>query len=190
MSNAALGDALGHTNEKVSMMNEQSIRDITDKQAITEVLFTYCRGVDRRDREILSSAYWPDAYDDRGEAFQGYLPAFLDFAMALVREMKTVHTVANILIELRSSTSARSESYGLNYHSLIIDDSPTDVVAGVRYLDELEKRSGQWRILRRRLVTDYFQRFPACGELAMFPTLRVTGGHFPTDPLASFMSRP
>ncbi|MFF2108453.1 MULTISPECIES: nuclear transport factor 2 family protein [Rhodococcus] len=46
-------------------MNED-LKNLLDKQAITDVIHRYCRGVDRCDVEILKSVYHSDSYDDHG----------------------------------------------------------------------------------------------------------------------------
>src|SRR4029453_17525088 len=48
----------------VTEANTAAMQRLLDKQAITEVLHRYARGVDRCDRSILEIAYWPDAIDD------------------------------------------------------------------------------------------------------------------------------
>ncbi len=44
----------------------RSVRELQDRQSIYDCLLTYCRGVDRMDRELLLSSYHSDAVDDRG----------------------------------------------------------------------------------------------------------------------------
>lgn len=38
-------------------------------------------------------------------------------------------------------------------------DEPRDLVIGGRYLDSLQKRSGEWRITRRTMLYDWQQDF-------------------------------
>lgn len=167
-------------------MITREIQDIIDKQSIAEVLFRYCRGIDRGDRAMVASAYWPDAWDDH-MAMEGGLEAFLDFALETVRDIRTAHLLTNILIEIEDDGTARSESYVWAYHHMKIEGGHEDVVFGCRYLDHLEKRGAQWRIIRRKLVMDYLTRAPTTADMGAWGHLSLTGGHFPDDPLYEFL---
>jgi hypothetical protein len=45
---------------------EAKLRALVDKDEIRDVLYRYSRAVDRCDRELLASSYWPDAGDNHG----------------------------------------------------------------------------------------------------------------------------
>src|SRR5919201_1355684 len=45
---------------------EAKLQAVADKQEIHETLMRYCRGVDRADAELISSAFHPDAISDHG----------------------------------------------------------------------------------------------------------------------------
>ena len=51
---------------------DPELQTLLDRQAIHDVLMRYSRGLDRHDRKVLESVYWPDAVDDhityRGDA--------------------------------------------------------------------------------------------------------------------------
>jgi hypothetical protein len=158
------------------------IQRLLDKQAITEVLYRYSRGVDRCDRATLASVYWPDALDDH-MVFQGSGDALLDYLSTAVLHMRTQHRLANILIEFDGADAARCESYVVAYHNMPVDDGREDVIFGGRYLDRFERRDGEWRIAYRKLVMDFSQRQSAAPDLGVFGSLPITGGHYPADPL-------
>jgi hypothetical protein len=44
--------------------------EVKSRLQIQEVIYTYCRGVDRGDVALIASAYHEDAYDDHG-TFKG-----------------------------------------------------------------------------------------------------------------------
>jgi hypothetical protein len=161
---------------------EAEIQRLFDKQAITEVLYRYSRGVDRCDRAVLETVYWPDAQDDH-IVFCGKGDALLDYLSMAVLNMRTQHRIANILIEFDGAGAARCEAYVVAYHNMAVEGGREDVIFGGRYLDRFEKREGEWRIADRKLVMDYFQRQSAAADLGIFGSLPITGGHFPTDPL-------
>ncbi|MET0660964.1 MAG: nuclear transport factor 2 family protein [Steroidobacteraceae bacterium] len=161
--------------------NTAAMQRLLDKQAITEVLHRYARGVDRCDRSMLEIAYWPDAIDDH-IIFKASGDELLDNICASIQNMRTAHRITNILIEFDSEAQARCESYVWAYHNMSVEDGREDIVFGGRYLDRFEKRSGEWRIAERRVVMDYFQRQPAAQDLGVFGSLEINGGHYPSDP--------
>lgn len=157
------------------------IQQLLDKQAITETLFRYSRGVDRGDRATLATVYWPDAQDDH-MVFEGSGDELLDYLSTAVNDMRTQHRVTNILIEFDSDTTARSESYVYAYHNMVVGQGREDVIFGGRYLDHFEKRDDEWRIAARLITMDYFQRLSAANDLGIFGSLDVTARNYPDDP--------
>ena len=86
---------------------------LEDDRQIRNVLYRYCRGVDRLDLELVRSCYGPEARDDHG-AFKGTVDEFIDWiARLLPRNDVTTHQLTNILIEAHPSTPdvARVEPY-------------------------------------------------------------------------------
>jgi hypothetical protein len=134
---------------------------LVDRQAIHEVVLRYCRGIDRRDRELVRGCYWPEATDDHAGAFHGTRDEFVDWVFrVLERYTMTMHVVANHLVDLDGDT-AGAETYGVAYHR---GDPPGDTrrnfTTGFRYLDRLERRDGEWRIAARRVALEWTE-YPA-----------------------------
>lgn len=73
----------------------EELQTLLDKQAITEVLHRYCRGIDRADPETLASAYWPDAYEEHASEYTGPIEGFIEYAMAAVERMHTGHRLSH-----------------------------------------------------------------------------------------------
>ena len=173
-----------------------ALQAVIDKQAITEALYRYCRGLDRGDWETVRGCYWPDAIEDHNK-YQGGLEGFLSYARARVEDHQGSHFLTNILIDLVSSTRAHCESYVRSFEYLRADalpggildidlapDSYLDLEVGGRYLDVFEKRDDRWRISRRTLVIDYNTVRPSGARWEeLFGELRHRGGQFPDDPL-------
>lgn len=136
-------------------MDPVAVEALLDKQAITEVLMRYCRGVDRRDQELLGGVYWPDAVDDH-VVYAGDAAGFIDFALSALREMRTSHMLANILIELEGQGCARSEAYYLVHHETPTTLGLHNFVVGGRFLDRFEKRASEWRIASRVMAVDFY----------------------------------
>ncbi len=133
-----------------------SAAEIAAHAEIRQVLYRYCRGVDRGDREMLTSVYHPDGEDDhgswrgKGRDFANYIVDSLDRA-----QCPSQHHITNVLIALDGDQAA-VESYFIAFHPHPgEDDSEQLAFVGGRYLDRFERREGSWRIARRQVVLDW-----------------------------------
>ncbi len=122
------------------------------RAAILDCMNRYTRGADRLDRELLLSAYHPDATDDRG-AFTGGPEARVDWLLAFLRTLgHTSHHISNFTIKIDGDV-AHTESY------VMTTRMPTGggvvTIGGARYIDRFEQRDGDWRIAHREAVMDY-----------------------------------
>ena len=138
------------------MASEQDIGLLIDKQAIRDLIFTYCRAVDRQDAPLGHSVWHDDAYADYGvDFYQGPGKGVIDFICAQSTHLLSQsHQVTNILIEL-DGDEAGSESYiGSTYR---LEREGTLMHMGVwgRYLDAWERRDGRWGLLRRKVIFDH-----------------------------------
>lgn len=134
---------------------EQRVQRLEDREAIRDCLSRYSRGIDRLDRELLISAYHPDAIDDHGK-FIGSPEEFADWAFAMhsSAHLAHQHSIFNQYVELDGDT-AHAESYfmfvGVNREGL----GPPISMSGGRYIDRLEKRAGAWAIATRLCIRDW-----------------------------------
>jgi hypothetical protein len=134
-------------------IDPKKLQKLIDRQEILDCLTRYSRGVDRFDKELLLSAYHPDARDDHG-VFVGTAAEFADWVFDAHGngQKRTMHILGNHTCEIDGHT-AHAETYctyfGLN------QDETIDVVFN-RYIDRLEKRDGEWRIADRICVVDWF----------------------------------
>jgi hypothetical protein len=128
-----------------------------DHMEIQQVLYRYCRAVDRGDEALLRGVYHPGAIDRHG-AFEGSGDAFAAMLVASMDAAPRVgqHHITNILIEL-DGDGADVESYFLALHPL--GDASTGEASHVpvtgRYLDRFERRDGVWKIADRTVVLDW-----------------------------------
>jgi hypothetical protein len=169
---------------------DPEIQALLDKQAITECLMRYSRGIDRHDRAVLESVYWPDAEDDH-ITYVGDVAGFIDYSFAFTKDMRTSHMLLNILIEIDSDDCARSETYYIGYHDMQAAAGREDFVMGGRYLDFFEKRGAEWRIKKRTLTCDWYNIFPSTaiwGE-GILANLKTRGERYPHDPLYRVFSQ-
>ena len=128
---------------------------LEDDRQIRNVLYRYCRGVDRLDLELVRSCYWPGAHDDHG-AFKGDVDEFIDWiAKLLPRNAVTTHQLTNILIEGDGDDLASVETYGMADHQTPGGPPQHNSTICFRYLDRFERRDGEWRIADRFCTTEW-----------------------------------
>lgn len=146
---------------------EAEIRDLAARRDIADAAQRYMRGLDRIDRELLLSAFHPDALVDCG-LMQGDPNAFADFALGFLGEMNaTHHFLGQVRIEMTGADSAQGECYFQAFHD-VGDEAgqPRDLFIAGRYIDEYTRRNGEWRIAKRALITDWVAEHP--GSRAFF----------------------
>ena len=150
---------------------EAALQEVVDRSAIHDVMMRYVHGIDRRDWDLVATCFAPDADLDYEDFYQGTPPKFI----AAVRDAfeqyfaVTMHHVGNQLIEVEGG-KGRMESYAVAYHrekEPRADGKQRDIIVGVRYLDELERRDGRGVIVRRSEVYDWRKE-----EVVQLPTLR------------------
>src|ERR1700712_3669770 len=93
-------------------MPEASLREVADRQAITDQLYRYCRAMDRIDHELGYSIWHEDGTADYGAAvWQGSGRGFIDSVGVAHRGLlQHSHQVTNIIIELDGDRAA-SQAY-------------------------------------------------------------------------------
>jgi len=131
------------------------LQQLVDKEAIRECLARYARGIDRHDRAVLETVYWPDAVDNH-LTFSGAVSDFIDFAFGYSRQMRTHHLLGQTLIAFASDTEARTETYYVAAHERPTPTDPEELLIRGRYLDRFEKRGDEWRIIERTLTCDLY----------------------------------
>jgi ketosteroid isomerase-like protein len=133
--------------------SEAMLRDLHDRQAIRDVIYRYCRGVDRMDRAVLLSAYHPDAIDDHG-LFVGGPEAFADWAFGLHGQVQYAHQhiITNHVCEIEGDV-AHTETYWM--FAGMHREGNRLTIGGGRYIDRMEKRAGQWKIAARKCVPEW-----------------------------------
>ncbi len=129
------------------------VEELWDREKIRECLHRYCRGVDRFDRDLIMSAFHPDFLDEHGK-FVGTGDEFADWALGqhAKAHLSHQHCLLNHTCELDGST-AHAETYFM-FISMNREGKPL-TLGGGRYVDRLEKRSGEWRISARVTVRDW-----------------------------------
>jgi hypothetical protein len=150
---------------------------IADEHAILAVIYRYCRGIDRRDYELVRSCYHADAVDDHGE-FVGGVDEFIDYVRRGITAFeRTMHFIGNVLVEVSDDT-ARAESYIVAYHHLPAGRTKPerDFTVWLRYVDDFARRNGEWRIAKRVCVFEW-GRIDPIGAATWLPDARAARGH-------------
>jgi len=142
-------------NSEVVKMEDWSSARVADRLQLSELLYSYCRAIDRIDLSLLEQVFHEDATVDIGN-YRGDPAGFI----ALVAERhpgvpRAVHMVTNVLVDFIDVDLAFSESW-----CLAIEEQPTstgviDRTFRVRYGDLVERRAGAWRIAHRLTVFDH-----------------------------------
>lgn len=139
------------------------LAELLDKREIEDVVLRYCRGIDRRDFDLVRSCYHPDAIDRHG-SFEGSVDAFVDWVDGLTaRYAWSMHLVGNVLIDLGPEREDRAacETYGVAMHRGAEPAPALNLATGFRYLDRFERREGRWRIAERTAIGVWSLPVPA-----------------------------
>lgn len=131
------------------------IQECADRQAITDLLYRYCRAVDRIDHELGYSVWHKDGVADYGErVFQGLGRDFIDHVCQQHSQLiNHSHQVTNIVIEL-SGDRAASEAYVTANLRMERGGKLMQITVLSRYLDQWSRRNGCWGIDRRQTLMD------------------------------------
>lgn len=141
---------------------------------VHKVLNRFARGVDRKDWDLVLSAFHDDAIDDHG-AYTGPATGLVEaFKKGRNDVVSMMHTGSNIsLLEIRpESKEVLTESYCVVWQKLDPEsdeippqfDSPALagrptgprlLSVGTRYLDLLSERDGELRISRRTVIYEW-----------------------------------
>jgi SnoaL-like domain len=162
----------------MEMELESRLRVVADQQEIHDLLMRLCRGVDRRDVQLILDAFHEDAVDDHGGALASPQQLAGSIAHSPVSRPYT-HFVGNQLIEV-DGDAARAETYFISFQHREQDGRPVTRTRAGRYVDRLERRAGRWKIVRRTVVDDW-NRVDEVAET--IPGVRLRGRFAPDDPV-------
>jgi hypothetical protein len=136
------------------------IGPLKDRQDVQDCIVRECRARDRQDVEQIAGCWWEDGVDEHGASVT-FAP---DYPLKANKGHKTnfhmtSHNITNHLCELDGDT-AYCESYVIGaLHWL--DGNPGSCSEGEattlafgRYIDQLERRCGEWRIVTRRCTIE------------------------------------
>jgi 3-phenylpropionate/cinnamic acid dioxygenase small subunit len=149
------------------------------QQEIRDLCYRYARGSDRVDVDIFTSTFWEDGgYSQLSN--DAPISKIADEMIVGVMGKSfscTQHLNGNILIDFVDDDHAKTEVYFRAFHFtkpeltpeevlfLVgprrfaelshVDGNAYEIVVGGRYLDDVERRDGAWKIKARRLIFDF-----------------------------------
>ena len=154
-------------------LEQYSAARVADRLMIQDLVYRWCRAVDRLDRQGMLDVFWPGAIDSHGP-YIGPVEGLVEWI--LVRHQPigiSSHFIGNLLIEFVNEDLALVESYvrtiqqypahakqqlaQLTGGAAGSADAAMDMFTSSRYIDRVERRDGEWRIARRDLAQDWKQ---------------------------------
>jgi ketosteroid isomerase-like protein len=130
---------------------ETEVRHLRDREEILDCVHRYARGLDRHDPEVLASAYHDDGVDRHGEPRRR--DEFISWANDFHRADWTshLHYMTNNRVDIEGDV-AWSETYW--FAMLRRRDGTMVDMGGGRYVDQLARADGRWKIMVRETIVD------------------------------------
>lgn len=156
-----------------------AVEQLADVRAIQDLIYAYCRAVDRLDVPLGHSIWHEDGWADYGAAYyQGPGRGVIDHICAQHRALSShSHQVSNILVDLRGP-QAGSESYVQGTLRLEREGKTMQIGVWARYIDLWEKREGRWGLVRRTMAMDHSEM----REVTPMPTQGAAPSRDRADP--------
>jgi len=145
---------------------QAQVERLSDRQAIADTLQRYIRGIDRHDKDLARSAFWPDAQINMGTPYGR--DEYVDHEEAeLARYASHQHHITGQTVDLQGNTAhvesyvfffalprdAKKDQVGPLTPGRVPANTKTRLGSG-RYIERWEKRNGEWKILVRAYVHD------------------------------------
>lgn len=138
------------------MTGTGTLQALADRQSITDLIYRYCRAVDRLDIPLGHSIWHADGIADYGEGYyqgpgKGVIDLICENHLLMLHHS---HQVSNILIEL-DGDRAGSESYVQVALRLQREETLQQISVWGRYIDRWSRRDNRWGLDQRTLVIDF-----------------------------------
>jgi hypothetical protein len=158
--------------------------EVADRQAITDCMYLYARGMDRADAALLAEAFWHDA-QIHGELYSGGVTEFIGFSVpaGLANWDRMMHMITNSVIRIDGDKAA-AESCFYGYHVGKAGAASGDLIISGRYLDRFERRDDEWRISEKTILFEWYREYPDNGgdkQGPMGTTVTLKGEPAPND---------
>ncbi|WP_428311811.1 nuclear transport factor 2 family protein [Hydrocarboniphaga sp.] len=132
------------------------LRQLADRQQIGELIYRYCRAVDRLDIELGHSIWNDGGIADYGAGvYQGEGRGVIDHICAQHRHtLHHSHQVSNLVIEL-DGDRAGSEAYVTANLRVRRGDKLMQMTVWGRYIDQWSRCNGRWGLDKRVSIRDF-----------------------------------
>jgi hypothetical protein len=135
---------------------KMEMQALVDRQAITDLIYLYCRAVDRLDVPLGHSIWHEDGQADYGsEVYQGDGRGVIDHICAQhAHTLHHSHQVSNIVIQL-DGDRAGSEAYCTATLRVQRGERLLQMSVWSRYVDSWSRRDGRWGLDKRIAIRDF-----------------------------------
>lgn len=134
---------------------EAKVEYMSDRQQIVDIYRRYTRGLNRYDIELLKSAFWSDAQINYG--FDSRLRDEWVSRWQEQRYLKGLscqaHHITNETVDIAGDV-AHVETYLIAFWRP--KDDKSALIIGGRYIDRLDRRNGEWRIVVREFIPHFW----------------------------------
>lgn len=138
-----------------------NLQELSDRLEINELLTRYARAVDRKDWDLYSQVFTPDADIDYTSAggIKGDTETQAKWlADALAQFPATQHMIANVGIEFTGDDTANVESM---FHNPMVMPDKSAWVTGGWYHHEVQRTADGWRSVKLTEESAYFSGMPS-----------------------------
>jgi SnoaL-like domain len=150
----------GFSNEEKPMSSSDVpaavLLELVDHHEIRKLIAIYAHGCDRGDGDMMASVYATPSRDAHG-LFGGDGKDFTAMVMQQIvtHNITFFHTIGQSLIKV-SGDAAGAETYFIASGRLTPEAAPEVVnLMGGRYVDQLVREKGQWKVKERICVRDW-----------------------------------
>ncbi len=154
-------------------VEQYSPQRLQDRAIIQDLVYRWCRAVDRLDREGMLEVFHPAAFDSHGP-YIGPVEGLVDWVLERHKPIPiSSHFIGNQLIEFASEDVALVESYVRTIQQYPANakeqlsqltggatgdsGAAVDMFTSSRYMDRVERRDGEWKIAHRTVIQDWKQ---------------------------------
>jgi hypothetical protein len=127
---------------------------LADRLELTDLLARLARGIDRGDRELVTSCYTEDSFDDHG-GFRGTgaeFAAYICGGSPISKTAKTLqHVLGQTVWDIEGDEAFGETAYGFD---MVTSEDKLFRSFG-RYVDYFKKVDGTWLLHYRRVVSDW-----------------------------------
>ncbi len=137
--------------------------DANAAEAVRQALYTYARGVDRRDRALIAAAFSENARISLGKIYSGGPDGFADVAMEFMGMFAaTRHDVGNIRMITHGDGAIGYEAYVRTWH--LMSDGGRELTVLGRYIGKAREGASGWRLDEHDELMDWGEERPVASD--------------------------